>query len=423
MSLVLEKNNENILPPQWRWAKIEEITDVIRGASPRPKGDPRYFGGNIPWIMISDISREKGKFLTQTKDHVTETGAKKSRLLEKGSLILSNSGTVCVPKILGVDGCIHDGFVTFPTLAKNIELLYVYYWFEYIRPKIIRENKQGVTQVNLNTTIVKNIEIPIPPLNEQKRIVAKIEELFSLLDSPKQILEKTKILLKQYRQSILKQVFNGKTSESNLKRTSLKELFTNRHGDFLPKNKLKTGSIPVFGGNGITGYHNESNVNGNMLIVGRVGAHCGNVHFFSGKSWITDNAIGLISKTKINPKFFLFQLENLKLNNLRGGTGQPYVTGKMLSELDIFTTDIDEQTKIVTRIEEHFSTIQNIGKLIDSLLLQNRSMKNSILKQAFEGKLVPQDPNDESAEILLHKIKQEKQTIMNQTTRKKNNDK
>lgn len=411
------------IPKNWKYVKIEEISNVIRGASPRPKGDPKYFGGNIPWIMIRDISKEKGKYITKTKDTVTEEGAKKSLFLKKGSLILSNSGTVCVPKILGVDGCIHDGFVTFPNIEKNMNILFVYYWFEKIRSKIREENKQGVTQINLNTTIVRNIEIPLPPLNEQKRITEKIEELFSLLDSSKETLDHLRVLLTHYRQSLLKQIFNRKTSEYNLKKASLKELFTNRHGDFLPKNKLKTGSIPVFGGNGITGYHNESNVNGNMLIVGRVGAHCGNVHLFSGKSWITDNAIGLISKIKINPKFFFFQLQHLKLNDLRSGTGQPYVTGKILSELDIFTTDIDEQTRIVTRIEEYFSTIQNIGKLIDSLLLHNRSIKNSILKQAFEGKLVPQDPNDEPAEILLQKIKQEKEQLIQKQkpSRKKKN--
>ena len=170
------------LPKGWIKTTIGNITDVIRGASPRPKGDPRYFGGNIPWIMISDITREKGKLISQTKDHVTEEGAKKSRFLKRGNLILSNSGTVCIPKILDVEGCIHDGFVAFPTLNQNIEIFYAYYWFEYIRSKIIRDNKQGVTQVNLNTTIVKNIDISIPPLLEQKRIVSKIESIFAKID-------------------------------------------------------------------------------------------------------------------------------------------------------------------------------------------------------------------------------------------------
>ena len=221
MRFVLVFENER-LPEGWVRTKIQNITDVIRGASPRPKGDPRYFGGSIPWIMISDITREKGKFLSITKYHVTEEGAKKSKLLKKGSLILSNSGTVCIPKILNVSGCIHDGFVTFPTLNKNINIFYAYYWFENIRPKIIHDNKQGVTQVNLNTTIVKNIEMLIPPLSEQHHIVSKIESIFAQIDATKQQLEllasqvaTASDNLVQLKSSVLKQAFEGRLVSQN----------------------------------------------------------------------------------------------------------------------------------------------------------------------------------------------------------------
>ena len=163
--------------------------------------------------MIRDISKEKGKFLTKTKDTVTEEGAKKSRLLKKDSLILSNSGTVCVPKILKVEGCIHDGFLTFSDIPKNMNIDYAYYWFEKIRTKIRQENQQGITQVNLNIQIVKDIDVPLPPLNEQKRIVSKIEELFPKIDSTKQSLEYTKLKLEQYRHSLLKSAFEGKLTE------------------------------------------------------------------------------------------------------------------------------------------------------------------------------------------------------------------
>ena len=73
----------------WVWVKLGEVLEVIRGASPRPKGDPKFFGGSIPWIMISDISKEKGKFISKTRDTVTEVGASKSRYLKAGTLILS----------------------------------------------------------------------------------------------------------------------------------------------------------------------------------------------------------------------------------------------------------------------------------------------------------------------------------------------
>lgn len=168
------------LPKGWEWKTLGAVADIVRGGSPRPKGDPRFFGGSIPWIMISDINREKGKFISKTRDHVTDEGARRSRFLQIGTLILSNSGTVCVPKILAVDGCIHDGFIAFLDLKTDIDKFYLYYYLDYIRPFVFAENQRGVTQVNLNTNIVKKIPIPIPPLPIQRRIVEILERADAL---------------------------------------------------------------------------------------------------------------------------------------------------------------------------------------------------------------------------------------------------
>ncbi|MEW8584377.1 MAG: restriction endonuclease subunit S [Candidatus Thiodiazotropha sp.] len=195
------------------YVKLGDITKVIRGASPRPKGSPEYFGGSIPWIMIADVTRANGKYITSTRDSVTEAGAEKSRYLKKGTLILSNSGTVCVPKILGFDGCIHDGFVAFPEISSDYDKEFLYHYFNYIRPRMINENRQGITQVNLNTTIVKNIDVPVFKLEQQKRIVAKIEELFSHINAGIEALKKAKQLLKQYRQAVLKAAVTGELTK------------------------------------------------------------------------------------------------------------------------------------------------------------------------------------------------------------------
>ncbi|MFA0703663.1 hypothetical protein AB4618_24580, partial [Vibrio sp. 10N.222.48.A8] len=85
----------------------------FRGASPRPKGDPRYYGGKIPRLMIQDATRD-GKYTTPCIDFLTDEGAKKSRFLKAGSVVLSCSGTrVAIPTILAVDACVHDGWLAF----------------------------------------------------------------------------------------------------------------------------------------------------------------------------------------------------------------------------------------------------------------------------------------------------------------------
>ncbi len=212
MSFIIEEDLP-ILPKNWLWARLNDVVEVVRGGSPRPKGDPRYFGGDIPWIMISDTTREEGKFITKTRDTVTELGAKKSRYLKKGTLILTNSGSICVPKILGVDGCIHDGFLAFLNLSNRLNQLYLFHYFDYIRSWVKQKHKQGVTQVNLNTTIVKEFVIPIPPISIQNRIVSKVEELISQLDAGVVSLQRTKRLLNRYRQSVLKAAMEGELTK------------------------------------------------------------------------------------------------------------------------------------------------------------------------------------------------------------------
>jgi type I restriction enzyme S subunit len=208
--LPLDMSELPALPKLWSWAKLGQVATVVRGASPRPKGDPKYFGGTIPWIMISDITREKGKSISKTKDTVTDAGATKSRLLKAGTLILSNSGTVCVPKFLAVDGCIHDGFVAFLDIPVAINQLYLFHFFNYVRPRITNENRQGVTQVNLNTTIVNNMVFPLSPLEEQEAIAESVEAALSVAENAEGTLDAGLKQAARLRQAILKRAFEGK---------------------------------------------------------------------------------------------------------------------------------------------------------------------------------------------------------------------
>lgn len=448
MSETILEENEEILPDTWVLAKIDDIADVIRGSSPRPKGDPRYFGGNIPWIMISDISKEKGKFVTQTKDHVTEEGAKRSRLLKKGSLILSNSGTVCVPKILGVDGCIHDGFVTFPMLENHIEILYAYYWFEYIRPKIIQENKQGITQVNLNINIVKNIDIPLPPLNEQKRIVEKIEESFSKLDELQEIIKNCHVKTTSLSQKVIDDYVSINKSKSI--ECQLGDISEIKGGVAVGRKiKGKTIRLPYLRvANVQDGYLDLNHIKNIDILESELDRwllHSGDILVTEGGDrdklgrgtvWKENipNCIhqNHIFRIRLDQSRFLPEYVSMIL---RSTTGKRYFQHKgkqsvnlasinktQLSTFKFFCPNYNSQKSRYLMIQKFLDYLANLEKSCQLLLQLLNSLKKSILKQAFEGKLISQNPNDEPAEILLEKIKREKQlTISITNSRKKRN--
>ncbi|QYS86153.1 restriction endonuclease subunit S [Flavobacterium oreochromis] len=113
--------------------KLGELCDVVRGSSPRPQGDPKYFGGNVPRLMIADVTRD-GKYVTPIIDFLTEEGAKKSRPMKKGDVIIAVSGDPGRPCILAVDACIHDGFVGLRNLNENkILKTYLFYFLNYFK--------------------------------------------------------------------------------------------------------------------------------------------------------------------------------------------------------------------------------------------------------------------------------------------------
>lgn len=159
--------------------KLSEICKVIRGASPRPKGDPKYFGGTIPWIKISDLTKSDGKYLEKTKEFLTEEGKKKSVYLESNTLILTNSATVGLPKITKMGACIHDGFLAFLDISSEVLQDYLYYYFLAFRSHISELAPHG-TQKNLNTPIIKSLEITIPSIIDQKKIIQKLDTVTQL---------------------------------------------------------------------------------------------------------------------------------------------------------------------------------------------------------------------------------------------------
>ncbi|REJ87134.1 MAG: hypothetical protein DWQ34_25800 [Planctomycetota bacterium] len=170
------------VPDSWEWVRLQDLFEVVRGGSPRPAGDPRYFGGSIPWITVREITKDDDVFLRDTRDGITELGSKRSRFIRPNDLLLTNSGaTLGVPKISTITGCINDGVALLKCFHDQIDLEYAYYYLRQQTPAF-RAVKQGMGQPNLNTPILAGWYFPLPPLFEQSRIVEYIQKLDALCD-------------------------------------------------------------------------------------------------------------------------------------------------------------------------------------------------------------------------------------------------
>lgn len=161
-------------------SSIDDVCTVVRGSSPRPKGDPRYYGGSIPRLMVEDIVRD-GKYVKPCIDYLTEEGAKKSRLKEKGTLVIVCSGTpgtVGKPSFLDFPACIHDGIISLDDIDETVvRKEYLYYLLLLNQRQIFNLATHGGTFVNLTTKIVKSMRYVFPELSYQDEVISALNVL------------------------------------------------------------------------------------------------------------------------------------------------------------------------------------------------------------------------------------------------------
>lgn len=189
----------------------------------------------------------------------------------------------------------------------------------------------------------------------------------------------------------------------------LDELFQWSNGKGLTKQQMSNGKHNVYGGNGIAGTHNDWLCKEESIVVGRVGAQCGNVHLAAPYSWVTDNAIYASWRTAyIHLQFFSCLLSNLRLNELAGGSGQPYVSQNILNPLLVPLPPLNEQKRIVAAIESLRERSQKARSALVAIPELCDKFRQSVLAAAFRGDLTAdwreQNPDVEWEEVTLEEI-------------------
>ena len=204
------------LPAQWEFVRLNYVATIARGGSPRPIKEYLTDSPNgYNWIKIGDTEKG-GKYINHTKERIKPEGLKKSRLIHKGDFLLTNSMSFGRPYISNIEGCIHDGWLVIsPAFGEVFDKDYLYYVLSspYVKDQFLGKVSGAVVQ-NLNSDKVATSVIPLPPLAEQKRIVAKLEELLPIVEQygkvQKELDELNAALPVRLRTSILQEAMQGK---------------------------------------------------------------------------------------------------------------------------------------------------------------------------------------------------------------------
>jgi len=195
---------QELLKPKKGWGakNLGKIADIRRGASPRPIKDPKWFSDNgRGWIRISDVT-SSNVYLNSTTQYLSEDGARNSVAVNRGDLIMSICATIGIPIIINIPACIHDGFVLFKNYEKELDTFFLYFFLQ-VKTEILTGKGQPGTQKNLNTTIVGDIEIDYPDVDEQRKIGLILRDIDIEISGLEMKLDKLKMLKQGMMQNLL----------------------------------------------------------------------------------------------------------------------------------------------------------------------------------------------------------------------------
>ena len=180
----------------WEQCKLGDLAEIVRGASPRPISDPKWFDNdsNVGWLRIADVTAQDGR-IRYLEQKISELGQEKTRVIKTPHLLLSIAATVGKPVINYVPTGVHDGFLIF--LNPKFNILYAFWWLEMFREKWNKYGQPG-SQVNLNSDLVKNQVINIPNEKEQEKISSFLESLDKIITLHQRKLDKLKNLKQAY---------------------------------------------------------------------------------------------------------------------------------------------------------------------------------------------------------------------------------
>lgn len=412
------------LPFGWEWSRMGSVGEWGAGATPT-KGNLDYYNGNILWLRTGELNND---VVYDTEIKITEKALKECslRLNKVGDVMIAMYGaTIGKVAIVGKEMTTNQACCACTPIG--IFNWFLFYFLMSSQLDFIKKGEGGA-QPNISREKLIAHLMPIPPIEEQHRIVSKIREVLPYVEkythsqAAQNLLNES--IIPQLRKSILQEAIQGKlvpqiaeegtarelleqirqekqklVEEGKLKKTALTEsiiykgednryyekidqqckditeeipfeipaswewcrlgnIITITSGDNLTSKHMHKGTIPVYGGNGITGYHSQANVFEETIVIGRVGYYCGSIHLTPSKAWVTDNAFITRYNKIFNRSFLITLLTALDLGKSYSSTAQPVVSGKKIYPILVALPPLQEQQRIVAQIERLFEQLK-----------------------------------------------------------------
>jgi type I restriction enzyme S subunit len=395
----------------WQTKKIAEICEIARGGSPRPiKVYITNSEDGVNWIKISDAT-SSDKYIFETKQKIKKEGLHKTRMVYPGDFILTNSMSFGRPYIMKTEGAIHDGWLLLRPKKEILDEEYLYYFLS--SDEIYKQFKKiasGAVVQNLNSELVRGVEITLPPLETQKEIVAKLDKKFARLHEAKKLREEALADTEKILSQTLREIFEeGK--KNGWKEKKIEEISrVGTGGTPLKGNKEYYGGlIPWVTSKSTSNFFvskpddyitdlavKETNCKlnpiGTLLIAmygqGKTRGQVSELLIEAS----TNQAIATVlikSKEIVNSfvkYYFLFNYE--KMRQMAEGGPQLNLNLNKIKKMIITVPTLPEQQRIVDKLEKLSEKIRELRELQKSQLEDIKKLEKAYLREAFRGELI-----------------------------------
>ena len=384
--------------------KLKECCTIIAGQSPESK----YYNSNGDGLPFFQGKADFGELYPSIRVYCSQP----TKIAEKDDILLSVRAPVGPTNLAPCKVCIGRGL----TAIRPSEVLltrYVLLFFRYFEAQLASKGT-GTTFKAITQDVVKNLEIPIPPLPEQERIVARIEELFSQLDAGVETLKKTKAEIVLYRQAVFSSVI-GKYDGVSKKLSDIAVTVDGDRGKNYPKKAeltqtgdclfLTAANVKPYGwsfeDNTFISKEKDGILHGGRLqkndVVITTRGTLGNVAIYDESvpfDTVRINSCMLIIRVtdeSVSPyylaQYLMSPMFKYQIAKLKSGTAQPQIPANILREIPLKIPSSNDQNAIIGELTGKFSVCDSIEQTVDTALQQAEAMRQSILKDAFEGKL------------------------------------
>lgn len=391
-AIVPEAEQPYAVPGDWRWVRLGTVLLPMETRKPR--------GGSFTYIDIDAVNNKCQKVANPKIVAASKAPSRASRAVHDGDTLFS----LVRPYLMNIarvgsefsEAIASTGFYVC-TPAPVVDSRYLFHFL--CSPTFISmatAKMKGDNSPSIKATDFLQLPISLPPLGEQARIVDFIEKTNAKIDDAIQRLDSFLDNLSDRKVGIARTLLagHGVSNEGNVHDTvwetkPLGEIIRVSSGKGLTAKEMAPGgTVPVYGGNGVTGYHDQSCYPAETITIGRVGFYCGSVHMTNEECWVTDNALVVrFNENEIDKKFLYFLLLHTNLRKNTSSSAQPLISGKKIYDILVRIPALDSQKVIAEGIENSLEKLDKIQHLVEGSKQILVQLRKQLIHHAFMGKV------------------------------------